>query len=136
MLSIVIVGLGASLGREAAPKQLGAVVASILAGWTWLSPPERRLLAACGAGAGVAAVYNVPFGGALFALEVLLGTLALPLVLPAMTVSPDRHRGVLADAAECPHLRVPSYGFSAAGRRLGDPGWAARRGRRGGIMCA
>jgi chloride channel protein, CIC family len=85
VLSIFIVGLGASLGREAAPKQLGAVVASVLAGWGRLSPPERRLLAACGAGGGVAAVYNVPFGGALFALEVLLGTLALPLVLPALT---------------------------------------------------
>ncbi len=33
------------------------------------------------------AVYNVPLGGALFALEVLLGTLALPLILPAVTAS-------------------------------------------------
>ena len=35
----------------------------------------------------MAAVYNVPLGGALFALEVLLGTLALPLVLPALATS-------------------------------------------------
>ena len=35
----------------------------------------------------MAAVYNVPLGGALFALEVLLGTLSLPLVLPALTTS-------------------------------------------------
>lgn len=48
---------------------------------------ERRVLVACGAGAGMAAVYNVPLGGALFAIEVLLGTLALPLVLPALAAS-------------------------------------------------
>src|SRR4030095_8775897 len=33
----------------------------------------RRVLVACGAGAGLAAIYNVPFGGACFALEVVLG---------------------------------------------------------------
>ena len=45
------------------------------------------MLVASGAGAGFAAVYNVPLGGALFALEVLLGTVALPLVLPALATS-------------------------------------------------
>jgi H+/Cl- antiporter ClcA len=87
VLSIVLVGLGASLGREGAPKQAGAVVASKLADWGSLPPSQRRVLAACGAGAGMTAVYNVPLGGALFALEVLLGTLALPLVLPALAAS-------------------------------------------------
>jgi H+/Cl- antiporter ClcA len=87
VLSIVIVGMGASLGREGALKQAGAVVASRLSGWMNLPPHERRLLVACGAGAGIAAAYNVPFGGALFALEVLLGTISLNLVLPALTAS-------------------------------------------------
>jgi H+/Cl- antiporter ClcA len=85
--SIVIVGLGASLGREAAPQQTGAAVASALSQWAQLPEWQRRLLVACGAGAGMAAVYNVPLGGALFALEVLLGTLTLPLVLPALATS-------------------------------------------------
>ena len=85
--SIVIVGLGASLGREAAPQQFGAAVASGLSDWAQLPDWQRRLLVACGAGAGMAAVYNVPLGGALFALEVLLGTLTLPLVLPALATS-------------------------------------------------
>jgi len=84
VLSIVIVGLGASLGREGAPKQLGAAIGSKLSDWFHLTHPQRRLLAACGAGAGMAAVYNVPLGGALFAMEVLLGTLAFPMVLPAL----------------------------------------------------
>ncbi len=85
--SIVIVALGASLGREAAPQQAGAAVASALSEWARLPDWQRRLLVACGAGAGMAAVYNVPLGGALFALEVLLGTLTLPLVLPALATS-------------------------------------------------
>jgi CIC family chloride channel protein len=85
--SIVIVGLGASLGREAAPQQVGAAVASALSDWARLPVWQRRLLVASGAGAGMAAVYNVPLGGALFALEVLLGTLSLPLVLPALATS-------------------------------------------------
>jgi CIC family chloride channel protein len=85
--SIVIVALGASLGREAAPQLTGAAVASTLSERARLPEWQRRLLVACGAGAGMAAVYNVPLGGALFALEVLLGTLALPLVLPALATS-------------------------------------------------
>ncbi len=85
--SIVIVALGASLGREAAPQQTGAAVASALSDWAKLPDWQRRLLVACGAGAGMAAVYNVPLGGALFALEVLMGTLTLPLVLPALATS-------------------------------------------------
>jgi H+/Cl- antiporter ClcA len=85
--SIVTVALGASLGREAGPQQTGAALASLLAMRERLPDWQRRLLVACGAGAGIAAVYNVPLGGALFALEVLLGTLTLPLVLPALATS-------------------------------------------------
>jgi H+/Cl- antiporter ClcA len=85
--SIAIVALGASLGREAAPQQTGAAWASTISDWAKLPDWQRRLLVACGAGAGMAAVYNVPLGGALFALEVLLGTLTLPLVLPALATS-------------------------------------------------
>jgi len=87
-LSIVTVGMGASLGREAAPQLAGAAFASELCERSRTIPPsQRRLLVAAGAGAGMAAVYNVPLGGALFALEVLLGSLALPLVLPALLTS-------------------------------------------------
>jgi H+/Cl- antiporter ClcA len=51
---------------------------------THLSDEQRRLLVACGAGAGMAAAYGVPLGGALFALEVMRGALALRFVLPAL----------------------------------------------------
>ena len=87
VLSIVIVGMGAALGREAALKNIGAVVAGKLCDWTSLSCEQRHLLVACGAGAGMAAAYNVPLGGALFAIEVLLGTMSLTNVLAAMIAS-------------------------------------------------
>ena len=87
LLQIVAVGAGATLGREGAPKELGAGLASSLCDRAGLSATERQVLVACGAGAGMAAVYNVPYGGALFAAEVLLGTLALPAVLPALATA-------------------------------------------------
>ncbi len=87
VLSVVIVGMGAALGREGAPKQAGAVIANAASDRFRLSDEQRRLLVACGAGAGMAAAYGVPLGGALFALEVLRGTLALRLVLPALVTT-------------------------------------------------
>lgn len=87
VLSEIVVGLGASLGREAAPKLMGGVCGSVLARWSGLTPAQRRLLVACGAGAGLAAVYNVPLGGALFTAEVLCGTVRLPVMLPALACS-------------------------------------------------
>ena len=85
--SIIIVGMGTSLGRESAIKQAGGAIASHLAQWTGLSRAENRLLVACGVGAGMAAAYNVPVGGALFAVEVLLGSISLRLALPALLCS-------------------------------------------------
>jgi len=87
VLSEVVVGAGASLGREAAPKLLGAAAASVFSQWAGLSVGQRRLLVACGAGAGMAAVYNVPLGGALITAELLYGSLALPAILPALATS-------------------------------------------------
>ncbi len=69
LLSVVIVGMGASLGREGAPKQAGAVIANFFSDLGRLSDEQRRLLVACGAGMGAA--YGVPLGGALFSLEVM-----------------------------------------------------------------
>jgi CIC family chloride channel protein len=87
VLSVIIVGLGVSLGREGAPKQAGAVFANFFSNKGRLSDEQRRLLVACGAGAGMGAAYGVPLGGALFALEVMRGKLALRFVLPALFAS-------------------------------------------------
>lgn len=84
LLSAVTVAMGVSLGREGAPKQAGAVVANAVCDRFRLGDAQRRLLVACGAGAGMAAIYDVPLGGALFALEVMGGVTSLRLALPAL----------------------------------------------------
>jgi chloride channel protein, CIC family len=110
VLSIITVGLGVSLGREGAPQLVGAAGASWLSDWAGLPTWQRRLLVASGAGAGFAAVYNVPLGGTLFALEVLLGTLALPLVLPALATSVIATCVAWVALGTGPTYRLPSYG--------------------------
>jgi chloride channel protein, CIC family len=114
-LSVVVVGMGASLGREGAPKQAGAVIANALADRTALTDEQRRLLVACGAGAGMAAAYGVPLGGALFAVEVLRGVLALRLILPALLASACA-AGVawLLAMPNEPTYVIPSYSLSAS----------------------
>jgi H+/Cl- antiporter ClcA len=87
VISEVVIGMGASIGREAAPKLLGGASGSLLAGWAGLSAQQRRLLVACAGGAGLAAVYNVPLAGALFTAEILLGSITLPVMLPAIACS-------------------------------------------------
>ncbi len=109
VLSIVTVGMGVSLGREAAPQLAGAAFASRLSDWAGLPVWQRRLLVASGAGAGFAAVYNVPLGGALFAVEVLLGTVALPLVLPALAVSAIATGIAWIALGNAPAYLMPAY---------------------------
>jgi CIC family chloride channel protein len=114
VISEIVIGMGASIGREAAPKLMGGASAGILAGWARLSPAQRRLLMACGGGAGLAAVYNVPLGGALFTAEVMMGSISLPIVLPALACS-----GIATVTAwlylpsRATYLDVPGYHVTA-----------------------
>lgn len=82
LLSIGAVGMGASLGREGALVQTGAAAGSWLATRLRIEERQARVLVACGAASGIAAAYDVPIGGALFGLEVLLGSFALELLGP------------------------------------------------------
>ena len=112
VLSIVIVGMGAPLGREGGPKQFGAVFGNLASDLQKLSDDERRLMVAIGAGAGMAAVYSVPLGGALFALEVLRGALALRLVMPALTASLIAVQTASLVIPNAPLYTVPGYVIS------------------------
>jgi CIC family chloride channel protein len=91
LMSIVIVGMGASLGREGALIYFGAATGSLFGRRFGLRGDRLKLLVACGGAAGIAAAYNTPLGGALFGLEVFLGGLALelygPLIFAAITAT-------------------------------------------------
>jgi len=110
----LFVGMGASLGREGAPKQVGAVIANALSDTAKLSNEQRRLLVACGAGAGLAAAYGMPLGGALFAIEVLRGILALRLVLPALLTSLIATLVSWTVLPDAPTYFIPSFQSSAS----------------------
>jgi CIC family chloride channel protein len=114
LLSIFAVGMGASMGREGAPKQAGAVFANFFADAEILSDEQRRLLVACGAGAGMAAAYGVPLGGALFALEVMRGKLALRFVLPALFASLIATGVSWVALPDAPTYNIPSFPLSAS----------------------
>jgi H+/Cl- antiporter ClcA len=73
-LQVLLVGSGASLGREGAPRQLAAALGDLGTSRWALTARDREILLACAAGAGLAAVYSVPLGGALFAVRIVLGT--------------------------------------------------------------
>jgi H+/Cl- antiporter ClcA len=75
LLQVLLVGSGASLGREGAPRQFAAALGDLGTGWLKrLSPRDREILLACAAGAGLGAVYAVPLAGAMFSARILLNT--------------------------------------------------------------
>ncbi len=114
LLSVIIVGMGASLGREGAPKQAGAVIANFFSDRARLSDEQRRLLVACGAGAGMGAAYGVPLGGALFSLEVMRGMLALRYVLPALFSSMVATAVSWLALPDAPTYLIPAYSSSTS----------------------
>ncbi len=114
VLSVVIVGMGASLGREGAPKQAGSVMANFFSDRIRLSDEQRRLLVACGAGAGMAAAYGVPLGGALFSLEVMRGMFALRFVLPALFASVVATAVSWIALPDAPTYLIPSFPTSTS----------------------
>ena len=71
LVQVAIVAAGASIGKEGAPRELGALFGGSPSKGLHLFISDRQLLIACGAGAGLASVYQVPFASAFFVLETL-----------------------------------------------------------------
>lgn len=89
--SIIAVGSGASMGREAPSVALGAALASQIGQRVGLNDKQLRTLMGCGVAAGIAASFNAPIAGVLFALEVILADYAIatfsPIVLAAVVAT-------------------------------------------------
>ncbi|MBS1512349.1 MAG: chloride channel protein [Bacteroidetes bacterium] len=85
--SSITVGLGGSVGLEAPIVATGSAVGSNLARVSDLNYQERTLLIACGAAAGIAAVFNAPIAGVIFAVEVLLTETVVSYFIPLMISS-------------------------------------------------
>jgi CIC family chloride channel protein len=108
-LTLIVVGLGASLGREGALIYFGAAAASWLGRRAQLEPDQLKVLVACGATAGIAAAYNTPIGGALFGLEIFLGGLALELYGPLIFASVAATLVSRALLSDHPSYDIPHY---------------------------
>jgi CIC family chloride channel protein len=89
LASALSIGSGGSVGREGPIIQIGAAFGSTLAQWTRLPEWQRTTLIACGAGGGIAATFNTPLGGVLFAVELIMTEISartlVPVVLAVVT---------------------------------------------------
>lgn len=85
--SILTMGTGGSAGLEAPIAVTGAAWGSNMARWLKVDEPSRQLLLACGAAAGISAIFNAPIAGAIFALEAILLNIAIPMVVPVLIAS-------------------------------------------------
>jgi CIC family chloride channel protein len=81
------IGSGGSVGREGPIVQIGAALGSTLGQLLRLPGRQLRTLVGCGAAAGIAAAFNAPIGGALFAVEIILGDFAVPQFSPIVIAS-------------------------------------------------
>lgn len=85
--SAMSMGVGASVGREGPAVVLGATLSSWLGQKLNLARPAMRTLLGCGSAAAVAASFNAPIAGALFAHEVIVGHYALNAFAPVVIAS-------------------------------------------------
>ena len=89
--SALSIGVGGSVGREGPIVQIGSALGSTVAQLLKVSKDKTRTLVGCGAAAGIAATFNAPIAGVLFALEILLGDFGVrtfsPLVLSSVTAT-------------------------------------------------
>lgn len=82
--SALTVGFGGSAGLESPMVTTGAAIGSNYGRTYKLTYKDRTLLLACGAAAGIAAAFNAPIAGVLFALEVLLADVTISVFIPVM----------------------------------------------------
>ena len=108
-VSAVCIGTGGSVGREGPIVQIGSAVGSTLGQLFNVSANRIRTMVGCGAAAGIAATFNAPIAGSLFALEIILGEFEItsfsPIIISAVSATAiSRH--YLGDV---PAFILPEY---------------------------
>jgi len=87
LASAVSIGSGGSVGREGPIVQIGSAFGSTLGSLIAMSTRDRVTLIAAGAGAGIAATFNAPLGGIVFAVELLLVSINARTLLVTVTAT-------------------------------------------------
>ncbi len=111
--SMLTISSGGSIGREGSMVQLAAMLGSRIGLLSRAPVPRLRLMVACGVAAGIAAAYNAPISGALFASEIVLGSMAMesfvPLVISSVISNATLHRVMhVTPVFFVPHVSVAS----------------------------
>ena len=117
--SLLSIGTGASIGREGSITQISATLASKLGQWFNWQPYRLRLLVGCGAAAGMAAAYNAPIAGAIFAAQIVLGNFSMTCFAPLVVASVVATLISRTFFGIAPWYTVPAFEFT----RLGQLGW-------------
>ena len=107
--NIIAVGSGASMGREAPTVALGAALASLVGQKLNLSEKQMRTLLGCGVAAGIAASFNAPIAGVLFALEVILADYAVATFTPIVLSSVIATVITRAELGNYPVFAIPKF---------------------------
>jgi CIC family chloride channel protein len=114
LASAICIGTGGSVGREGPIVQIGSAIGSTIGQVLKISADRIRTLVGCGAAAGIAATFNAPIAGSMFALEVVLGDFGLatfsPIVISSV-VATAISRHFLGNA---PAFLVPAYELFSA----------------------
>ncbi len=114
LASAICIGTGGSVGREGPIVQIGSAIGSTIGQMLKISADRMRTLVGCGAAAGIAATFNAPIAGSMFALEIILGDFGLatfsPIVISSV-VATAVSRHFLGDA---PAFIVPAYELVSA----------------------
>ena len=82
LASAIAIGSGASVGREGPIIQIGSALGSTLGQIVRMPAGQRIALVAAGAGAGIAATFNTPIGGVMFAIELMMPEVSVETFLP------------------------------------------------------
>jgi chloride channel protein, CIC family len=82
LASALAIGSGAAVGREGPIIQIGSALGSTLGQMVRMAAGQRITLVAAGAGAGIAATFNTPIGGVLFAIELMMPEVSVRTFLP------------------------------------------------------
>jgi CIC family chloride channel protein len=114
LASAICIGTGGSVGREGPIVQIGSAIGSTIGQLLKISADRIRTLVGCGAAAGIAATFNAPIAGSMFALEIILGDFGLatfsPIVISSVTATAVS-RYFLGDS---PAFFVPVYQLISA----------------------
>jgi len=114
LASAISIGTGGSVGREGPIVQIGSAIGSTLGQLLKVSQERMRTLVGCGAAAGIAATFNAPIAGSMFALEVVLGEFGLATFSPIVISSVVATAVSRAFLGDIPAFIVPAYELVSA----------------------